>query len=386
MGVIRWLRRDEVPSRNLRLTGLVVVVAVTLLPVPARAADPPVNLVAPTVEGTPTFRERLTAAPGGWTPAEGLTYAYQWLRDGAPVAEATTASYRLDLDDLGHTLAVSVTATDAAGAQVAAASAPTTPVAKAVFEVLDKPVVTGVPRFTRTLTADKPRLKPRPTSVRFRWLRDDEPVRGARGRTHRVGVDDVGHRLRLQVTVRREGYATEQLLSRPREALHLVPVRRSVTYHVETRGPVTADLREFRRQAQETFDDPRGWRGGGCRGPARRARRRLHARAGRRGRGAGVLLGVQLDVELSGGPLRGHQPGPLAQRLAGLERRGQGAARLPAHGRQPRDRPLAGPRPSRLPGARAGSGDDAAVEGARGLLVQPLAAPVRAVVPPLSRC
>ena len=156
------MRRDEVPSRNLRLPGLVVLVAVTLLPVPARAADPPVNLVAPTVEGTPTYRERLTAAPGGWTPAEGLAFAYQWLRDGAPVAGATTASYRLDLDDLGHTLAVSVTATDATGAQVAAASAPTTPVAKAAFEVLDKPVVTGVPRFTRTLTADKPRLQAAP--------------------------------------------------------------------------------------------------------------------------------------------------------------------------------------------------------------------------------
>ena len=123
--------------------------------------------------------------------------------------------------------------------------------------------MTGVPRFTRTLTAQRPRLRPRPDSVRYRWLRDDEALRGARGRTHRVAVDDVGHRLRLQVTVRREGYATERLLSRPREALHLVPVRRSVTYHVETRGPVTADLAEFRRQAQETFDDPRGWRAAG---------------------------------------------------------------------------------------------------------------------------
>ena len=108
-----------------------------LIPVPARAADPPVNVVAPTVEGTPTYRERLTATPGSWTPAQGLTYAYQWLRDGVPVAGATTASYRLDLDDLGHTVAVSVTATDATGAQVAAASAPTTPVAKAAFELRD---------------------------------------------------------------------------------------------------------------------------------------------------------------------------------------------------------------------------------------------------------
>jgi len=240
-----------------------MLVAATLISVPAQAADPPLSMVPPTVEGTPTYLENLTATPGAWTPPDGLAYAYQWLRDGVPVADANTASYRLDLDDLGHTLTISVTATDAAGAQATAASAPTAAVAKAPFEVRDKPAVTGEQRFTSTLTAQQPRVKPRPTSLRYRWLRDDEPLRGARGRSHRVGVDDVGHRLRLQVTVRREGYTTEQLLSRPREALHLVPVRRSVTYNVETRGPVTADLAEFRRQAQETFDDPRGWRAAG---------------------------------------------------------------------------------------------------------------------------
>ena len=241
----------------------ILLVLMTLHPVPARAADPPVIVVPPTVDGTATYRERLTATPGSWLPAEGLSFAYQWLRDGVPVAGATTASYRLDLDDLGHSMAVAVTATDATGAQVPAVSAPTLPVGRAAFEVREKPVATGVPRFTRTLTAQRPRLRPRPDSVRYRWLRDDEALPGARGRTRRVAVDDVGHRLRLQVTVRREGYATERLLSKPREALHLVPVRRSVTYHVETRGPITADLVEFRRQAQETFDDPRGWRAAG---------------------------------------------------------------------------------------------------------------------------
>ena len=229
----------------------------------AGAADPPVNVAPPTVEGTATYRERLTAAPGAWTPADGLTYAYQWLRDGVPVAGATTASYRLDLDDLGHTLAVTVTATDAAGAQAAAASAPTAPVAKAAFEVREQAGRGGRAAVHPHADRREAAAAAPPASVSYRWLRDDEPLRGARGRTHRVAVDDVGHRLRLQVTVRREGYATERLLSRPREALHLVPVRRSVTYHVETRGPVTADLAEFRRQAQETFDDPRGWRAAG---------------------------------------------------------------------------------------------------------------------------
>src|SRR5689334_10565718 len=39
--------------------------------------------------------------------------------------------------------------------------------------------------------------------------------------------------------------------------------RRVVTYSVITRGRVTASMEVFRRQAQETYDDPRGWRAGG---------------------------------------------------------------------------------------------------------------------------
>jgi hypothetical protein len=41
------------------------------------------------------------------------------------------------------------------------------------------------------------------------------------------------------------------------------PVRRRVTYSVTTRGAITASVADFRRLAQETYDDPRGWRNAG---------------------------------------------------------------------------------------------------------------------------
>lgn len=44
---------------------------------------------------------------------------------------------------------------------------------------------------------------------------------------------------------------------------YAIPVRRRVTYSVTTRGRITASVKVFRRLAQETFDDPRGWRAGG---------------------------------------------------------------------------------------------------------------------------
>ena len=57
---------------------------------------------------------------------------------------------------------MTVTATEATGAQAAASSAPTTTVARAAFAVAETPAATGVPRFTRTLTAEKPAAHPAP--------------------------------------------------------------------------------------------------------------------------------------------------------------------------------------------------------------------------------
>ena len=42
-----------------------------------------------------------------------------------------------------------------------------------------------------------------------------------------------------------------------------VPVRRTVTYRIETRGRITTSVREFARQAAQTYADPRGWRNAG---------------------------------------------------------------------------------------------------------------------------
>jgi len=247
------------------LAGLASTVVAVLAPVlgpTARAAEPIVNLVPPVVSGEVAYGETLNATPGAWS-SESATYAYQWLRDAKPITGATGNRLRLDVDDLGRRISVAVLATDVTGARGVAVSTATGPVARLDFAMNKRPAADGVPRFTRTLTALKPRLRPRPATLRYRWLRDDNPIPGARGRTYRLTVGDVGHRVRVQVTGRREGYRTAVLRSPNRQVLHLVALRRTVTYDVQTRGAVGASVAEFRRQAQATFDDPRGWRGAG---------------------------------------------------------------------------------------------------------------------------
>uniref|UniRef100_UPI002812802A lamin tail domain-containing protein n=1 Tax=Microbacterium sp. TaxID=51671 RepID=UPI002812802A len=60
-----------------------------------------------TVAGTARVGSTLTAKPGTWT--EGATLSYQWLRDGAAIAGATSASYTPVAADAGRKLSVRVT-------------------------------------------------------------------------------------------------------------------------------------------------------------------------------------------------------------------------------------------------------------------------------------
>jgi hypothetical protein len=106
--------------------------AVEAAPTPVPAA--PVSTAPPIVAGNPAVGRTLTAVPGGWDQG-GLTYAYQWLRDGVPVAGATSASFPLGAEDVGHRLSVQVTATRADGAAGVARSAETRPVTKAPSRV-----------------------------------------------------------------------------------------------------------------------------------------------------------------------------------------------------------------------------------------------------------
>lgn len=228
------------------------------------AALAPVNTSPPVVKGDPVYDARLVAGPGTWQPAP-TTVGYRWLRDGQPIAGATDRSYRPGLKDLGRRLSVRVVATDGSGS-ASATSAETAPVARAPMTANERPRVEGVLRYGRTVRATPGRWSPRPTRVRYQWLRAGRPIRGATSARYTFAPRDVGKRVRVRVLVKAPGHQAATRLSPRTEAVrHRVDVRRAVTYSITTRGRVTASLAKFRRQAAQTYADPRGWRGGGVR-------------------------------------------------------------------------------------------------------------------------
>jgi hypothetical protein len=111
-------------------------------------SDAPVAIAAPAiVPAAPRLGQSLTVTPGTWAPAA-TSLTYQWLRDGTgPISGATGTTYVAQGVDVGHTLAVQVTAeaADRLGTGIIT-TALTAPVGKAIANVqvtLPGPVVAG---------------------------------------------------------------------------------------------------------------------------------------------------------------------------------------------------------------------------------------------------
>ena len=239
------------------------VLAVLLVPVPASAREPLTNIEAPFVGTDPVYGEPVLVEPGTWS-AEPVAYAYQWLKDGQPIEGATNRRYKPTLDDIDHPLSVMVTATDAEGNQGTATTAETAPTRRAELRLLSGAQISGVLRWGHTLKISRGTWNANPSRFRFQWYRGKSEIPGATGQYHRIAVADVGQRLRARVYVKKRGYELAWVTDvADRRIGYRVPVRRTVTYRIETRGRITTSVREFARLATQTYADPRGWRNAG---------------------------------------------------------------------------------------------------------------------------
>jgi hypothetical protein len=93
----------------------------------ASSVTKPVNKTPPTITGSAVVGGKLTATRGVWTGPP-KSYTYIWSRcdsDGAcaTIAGATGKSYTVTTSDVGHSLVVTVTAHNAAGATAQASTA-----------------------------------------------------------------------------------------------------------------------------------------------------------------------------------------------------------------------------------------------------------------------
>jgi Carboxypeptidase regulatory-like domain len=75
----------------------------------------PANTSAPLASGTPAVGQALSCTNGSWTGLPTISFAQKWLRDGAAIPGASSATYTVQAADAGHGFACEVTATNEIG-------------------------------------------------------------------------------------------------------------------------------------------------------------------------------------------------------------------------------------------------------------------------------
>ena len=187
--------------------------------VQAQPPSPPGNTVVPVISGTLQQGGTLTTTNGSWSNSP-TSYSYQWQDCSgsgcSDIAGATSSSYKLVSSDVGDTVDVVVTASNAAGSGsatsaktgVVQAQPPSPPVNTVV------PVISGTAQQGGVLSASTGSWSNSPTSYSYQWEDCDSggascgAISGASGSSYTLTGSDVGHTLRVVVTASNVGGST----------------------------------------------------------------------------------------------------------------------------------------------------------------------------------
>ena len=182
----------------------------------------------PTIGGTLLAGETLAADTSGISDEDGLgnpSFSYQWMRNGAPIAEATESSYTLAAEDAGQAIEVRVSFTDYRGAVETLTSEEVWPNRPAT----GAPTISGVPRIPGLLTADPSEISDEDgltgaaqsqEGFTYAWIigaGDDARIETNWDEQYIMRLADLGHAIRVRVTFSDDRGHAETRTSEPTE-------------------------------------------------------------------------------------------------------------------------------------------------------------------------
>jgi hypothetical protein len=168
------------------------------------------------VDGGDVRAGRPVVVEGGRWSVPGMSpTGYQWLRAGVPIPGATSATYVPQIADVGKELQVDVTSstpgvwpsTDrTGGAVVLPAPGPA---------VLSRPTLTGTLKVGSVLKAVPGTWSLTGLTYQYTWLREvgGEWQMAGTGAAYTLTAKDAGHRISVDVTARKTGYAETSVRS-----------------------------------------------------------------------------------------------------------------------------------------------------------------------------
>src|SRR5579884_3799498 len=184
----------------------------------ARIAVAPANATLPVVTGTAQQGHSLTAQSGSWTGSTPIVFAYQWRRCDAAgaacsdIAGATSQTYVLASADVGSTLRISVTATNADGTGKALSDASAVVSSQSAPVVTTAPAISGTAREGDMLTTSNGTWSgSTPITYSYQWQLCDvngnacQAIAGATAQSYQVAAGEAGKTLRVSVKASNAG-------------------------------------------------------------------------------------------------------------------------------------------------------------------------------------
>lgn len=162
----------------------------------------------PKISGTAQVGKTLTVKPGTWKPS-GVTFSYQWLRDGKPIEKkAKKETYVPTAADLGKKLSVQITSTKLDYRRVTKVSSKTKAVTIGTLTETPTPRITGSMKVGKTVTARTGSWRPTKVTFTFQWYRDGKSIKGATKQTYKLTKSDKGKTISVKVKGKNPGFTS----------------------------------------------------------------------------------------------------------------------------------------------------------------------------------
>ncbi len=195
----------------------------------------PVDETPPKITGTAQQGKALTEHHGSWENSP-TRYELQWLQCNSlgeaclPISHATEQTYVPVSGDVGHTLRVQETATNAGGSGAPAESIATATVKSAVPVNMAVPTVTGTAEKGQTLAESHGSWTNEPTNFVYQWLRcsslgtECSAIASAVNQTYLATSSDISHTLEVQETASNAAGAGAPADSKPTAVVTAIPL------------------------------------------------------------------------------------------------------------------------------------------------------------------
>ena len=158
--------------------------------------------VTPTIKGTTKAGSTLIANTGQWDA--GVAFAFQWLRDGAIIANQTSTTYIATADDIGRSISVRVVGSKA-GYLTSTLTSAAAVIQSNSLTKKPTPTVSGTAKAGQTLTA-KVGTWDSGVKLSYQWLRNGVAIKGATKATYKLVAADKGKKISVKVTGSKVGY------------------------------------------------------------------------------------------------------------------------------------------------------------------------------------